>query len=39
MNIDHQNFWLQVVLSALEVESLKSELAELEEREAHLKAQ
>ncbi|XP_030951865.1 uncharacterized protein LOC115975283 isoform X2 [Quercus lobata] len=29
----------KVVLSALEVESLKSELAELEEREAHLKAQ
>lgn len=39
MNIDDQNFWLQVVLSALEVESLKSELADLEEREAHLKAQ
>nr|XP_023890905.1 uncharacterized protein LOC112002969 isoform X3 [Quercus suber] len=29
----------KVVLSALEVESLKSELADLEEREAHLKAQ
>lgn len=30
---------LQVVLTAAEVESLQSELAALEEREAHLKAQ
>lgn len=30
---------LQVVLTAVEVESLRSEIASLEEREAHLKAQ
>lgn len=30
---------LQVVLTAVEVESLRSEIAALEEREAHLKAQ
>lgn len=30
---------LQVVLSAVEVESLRSEIADLEERESHFKAQ
>jgi hypothetical protein len=32
-------FYLQVELSVTELESLRSELAYLEEREAHLKAQ
>lgn len=30
---------MQVVLSAVEVESLRSEIAAVEERESHLKAQ
>lgn len=33
------NYDSQVVLTAAEVESLRSEIADLEEREAHLKAQ
>lgn len=37
----HQNFYFhrQVQLTAAELESLRSELADIEEREAHLKAQ
>lgn len=33
------NLQLQVVLSAVELATLRSEIADLEEREAHLKAQ
>lgn len=33
------NYNSQVVLSAVEVESLRSEIAALEERESHFKAQ
>lgn len=34
-----KHYSLQVVLSAVEVESLRSEIADLEERESHFKAQ
>lgn len=36
---NHSHCTLQVVLTAAEVESLRSSVAYLEEREAHLKAQ